>query len=302
MDELLAQIAATALESIPEPFRAFYKPVEGLDDVLRLRVKAVDDVALEDIGGLTATLTERREKHRIASTKLQGVTSALGDDIAFEDLPSVLSDYRKWKATPPGSGSKTAATETEIEERVNRLVGEKSTEWETEKATLTGERDGAFKQLDLHLRTGVATSALLKNKGNVDLMLPHVLPHIGVLVDEATGERSAVVLDSKGAPAEHLKDGKITLVDPVEFVESHFKKSESFGSGFVGTNVAGSGSRTTPPGGGPASGVNPFAQPTFNLTEVSRLVKENPAEAKRFKSLAENAGNLHPACKRLTIK
>ncbi|RLB68456.1 MAG: hypothetical protein DRH08_00920 [Deltaproteobacteria bacterium] len=296
-DALIPEIETDKLGDLPEGVREFYAPVEGKDGVSRLQVTRVNGLALEDVSGLERTLADRKEKHQKVSARMSLVETALGDDLTVDDLAAALTDYRKWKSTPPGSGGGKGLSDEEVQRRVTEALGGKEKAWGEERSKLTGERDGAVGDLSTYLRTSAAQAAISKAKGNVELLLPHVLPMIQAVIGE-DGRQQAVVVDGKGRPREVVKDGILVPVDLVDFINEHFKKSEAFGSAFAGANVAGSGSRTSTTGGGP-TGRNPFSKSAFNLTEISRLARENPTEAKRLKAAAVQSGDLHKAAAKM---
>lgn len=299
MDPLDPEVAADKIDTIPEALRPYYKPLEGDETKLRLQVARQGGLALEDVTGLERTLAERKDKHRKAADRVAIVEGLLGDGLTFDDLPEVFEGYGKFKkGGPPGPGGKGLSDE-EVQRRVTEALGGKELAWGTERDTLVSERDDARGQLETHLRTSVAQAAIVKAKGSVELLLPHVLRRIQVVTGE-DGSTRAVVVDDEGRPMEVVKDGNLVPVDPVDFVNEHFKKSDAFGAAFSGANVAGSGSKATTPAGGPG-GVNPFSKSSFNLTEISRLQKENPTEAQRLKLAVQQSGEIHPLAAGITV-
>ena len=88
-------------------------------------------------------------------------------------------------------------------------------------------------------------------------------------------------VDESGA-VKGRRDGDV-IDYTLDALLTNFKADPSHQKYFAGKSGGGSG---TMPGMGKAGGKNPFAAESFNMTEQTRLTRENPVLAAQMKELA----------------
>lgn len=120
--------------------------------------------------------------------------------------------------------------------------------YEAQLKAVQSERERLTGQLDTTLRRNAAIEAITAAKGNVKLLLPHVLERTKLSQD---GEQLQVhVVDEKGNP--RIADTLGTPLSIAGLVEE-LKKSDEFAPAFDGTGAAGSGAQGGGGGGGAGS-------------------------------------------------
>lgn len=152
---------------------------------------------------------------------------------------------------------------------------------ETEKAALLGERDQLKGQLEGVLVNNSIMAAIAHEKGNSDLLMPHVRDHVKLFDED--GELVARVIDKAGNP--RITGAKGDFMS-IEGLLEEFKETDTFAPCFEGSRSSGAGA------GGDGSGGtknNPFASDSLNLTEQARLNREDPNKAARLKAAASGS-------------
>jgi hypothetical protein len=214
----------TSLDGLTEQEQKHYKEKDGK---FYLDVGPVDGLALEDVTGLKRSLENSQREKRDAEAKLKKLQTDVGDmDLA--QAKEALAKYDEIK-TFDANGKVKAA----IEARTRELV----TQHNKELAAVTAERDTANSQLDDLIVVGDVVAALQTEKGNVELLKPHVMQFIKVKIG-ADGKRYPEVVDKDGTP--RVGDGAGNPMTILQRVQE-MKKEDTYASAFEGANSTGSG-------------------------------------------------------------
>lgn len=224
------------LDAVPEALREHYE--EANDGGFRLKVEPARGWSLDNVDGLKSALSsERAEVKRLKETVEQF------GDMDPKKARDAVSRLEKLAAEDPESKA------AEQIEAIKRQMQEKLSAREQE---LSGVADRYRKQLERELIEARAAAAIAKNKGNVDLLLPHVQKMMRV--DEEGEAFVARVVDDKG---EVRLTKKASSTDPMnvdELVES-MRNDERYSAAFAGTGATGGGA-TSSRGGSNAGGTN----------------------------------------------
>lgn len=211
------------LDDVPESVRGEYAEKDGK---FYLSVEAVDGFALEDVNGLKGTLSKELAKRKTAETELEKFK---GIDPA--KARTALEELEELKAIDPEKEADKIVS-AKLEAAKSQLVAKHNQELEVERSKSTKYR---AKIEELLLDT-VATEALAKEKGSIDLLLPHIRSKARVVeegddfkVEVIDKEGNVRIGDSKGSP--------MSIVDLV----LEMRDSDTFGRAFEGNGVSGTG-------------------------------------------------------------
>jgi hypothetical protein len=190
-----------------------------------LKVDPVDGFGLEDVSGLKTSLSKERNAARELASKLKAF-----DGLNAEDARSALE-----KAAEMDSWTPQDKVAEQIARREKQLLSKHHKEIEEREGTLSHLRG----QLEANLVEAAAVSALMKHKGNVELLLPHVKSSTRVEQD-SNGNFVARVVDRDGHARISMKTGSQDPMSIEELVEG-MKTSDTFAPAFAGSGATGSG-------------------------------------------------------------
>lgn len=239
----------TKLEDVTEALRGEYRPgtaAEGLEGKFVLSVEGQDGWGLENVNGLKNALSTERTEHNNAKQQLK----------AFEGLDPAAARQAIDKVKELGTLDPKKDVDRLVEEKVNAQLGQLNERHGNEKSALEKRVEARDVLLRNTFQREAAVKAIAAAKGDVDLLLPHVLPSIAFDLEETeTGLVPKVkVVDEKGnTRIGDSQGGNMTIEQRVEEMKSSEKFSRLFdGSGHQGTGDQGGrkGGGGTPPTGG----------------------------------------------------
>lgn len=237
------------LDNVPDVLKAEYKPGTAgtpTEGKFVLDVEGVGGFALEDVSGLKTALSSERTAHGQTKDRVK----------AFEGMDPVEAKNAVEKIKELGT--------LDPKKDVDRLVQEKlDAQLETIRTNHNKDlsaKDGSIKARDALLESTFKTEAVVKAlaeaKGDVDLLLPHVLPHVAFELEEvaADGQTRLVpktkVIDKDG----NVRIGKDLKNMGIGELVTEMKGSDKFARLFDGSGLEGTGDRKTPAGGGGGGG------------------------------------------------
>jgi hypothetical protein len=258
----------TSLEEAPEGLASYY--VESGDGF----ALEIDGPGPEDVEKLKAALANERESHKATKSRFSGV-DLTADEI--QQLRDEADDLRFQLENAP-----KARDPQEMEDRAELLAARKTRELDRELQALR-EQNSSFNEA-IKLHEAAANQRMLR-----DAAMDAVSGDKGIkLVDSAREdlipfvERSFEMNDLGEIVSKEgigLEPG-LTIREALNEMQASGRRSHWFAQS---TGAGASGSK----GGAAAGGPNPFAKDSFNMTEIGRLIKSDPARAK---ALAKAAG------------
>lgn len=240
-----------SLDNVPDALKAEYKagtagtPTEGK---FVLDVEGVGGFALENVEGLKNALST--ERTNVAAEKARSK--------AFEGMDPVEAKNALEKIKELGT--------LDPKKDVDRLVQEKlDAQLETIRNNHNADlskKDGSIKARDALLESTFKTEAVVKAlaeaKGDVELLLPHVLPHVAFELEEVTvdGQTQLApktkVVDKDG----NVRIGKELKNMGIGELVTEMKGSDKFARLFEGSGHEGTGDRKNPGGDRESSSTN----------------------------------------------
>jgi hypothetical protein len=247
------------IEEVEEPFRPLY--VEEQKDgraTGRFKLDAEGVEFAEDVKGLKSALDNvraERDEAKKAAAKLK--------DVNPEEYQRLLRENEQ---------------RIEREQAVQREAATKIEEAERAHAAEVAKLNAAITKLrasyhELFVETQ-ATGAIIDEKGVPQLLMPHLRSRIRVK-EERDGSLKLEVLKADGQP---MLSDKGEPGAPIDLVKE-LKLSDTFGRCFDGGGQGGAGAGNNRGGHNGAPPRNPWKKDSLNLTEQSRIYKENPALA-----------------------
>jgi len=264
-------------EEIPAEYAALYTERNGQYELTGIEgVKTAGDV-----DRLSTALSNERAAHKNTKANYGWVGELSQDDVqgmrdAQEDLQHQLS------VRPQG------LTDEQVEERATTMASRQTRTMERELSTLRSERDAHVAAIRLHegaqaqrsIRDAVDSSLAGKNSIQVvDSAKEDIVPFAErIMTIDSTGQ--AVTKEGVG-----FEPG-LPFSEVLAELQSSGRRSHWF-PGNTGAGAAGSATSTNT-----AMGNNPFADASFNLTEASQIIAEDPARAKVLaKAAGKNPAN-----------
>lgn len=222
----------TSLDGIADPIKSEYTEKDGK---FYLQVTPKDGFELDDVSGLkTALSRERGTRERLEREikKFEGIDP--------EKAATLQQELDELKAIDPTKEADKIAN-TKFESAKSQLVDK----YGREIGSLKDREKQLTTVIDKLMREQQATAAIAAEKGDVELLLPHVLQH--TRVKETEGKFSVEVVDGEGnARLADTKGTPMTIVDLIKEMRNH----NSYGRAFDADDVSGSGKRTGGGGGG----------------------------------------------------
>jgi ribosomal protein S13 len=232
------------LDDVNEAQRAFYRAgtaEEGLEGKFILDVDASDGFTLENVDGLKRALATERSEHGAAKRSLK----------AFEGIDPEKAKTAIAKIDELGDIDPKKDVDRLVEEKIQARVTQINERHETEKTSLSKRIEARDALLRQTLVQDAALQAISAEKGDPDLLLPHVLPKIKL--DLAEGDDGKLttkihVLDEKGNTRIGDSQGNDMTIGQLV---GDMKKHEKFSRLFEGSGHQGSGDNNPPrkPGG-----------------------------------------------------
>ena len=212
-----------SLEALPEALRPFYVPTE--DGRFRLDAEGV-----EDVSGLKSALEKERAARKALKAELEAAREAQ-DAAADENAgPAATVD----DAAGDGGAAEDGGAADRAREPGDTTDGTTAAE---------PERDPAVTRLrallERRLVEAEATTAVLAARGVPQLLLPAILPMLGVV--EEDGQPRVRVVDEDGRPREDAEGRPLAVAALVD----ELARSEIYGRAFDGRGKTGSGTPAT---------------------------------------------------------
>lgn len=232
-----ANASVDSIEGVPEKYQGLY--VES-DDGKYVIADQFKGVVADYVGTAKALAGARQEKkkasdesaqRRLSLKAVEDFATSLGLEVGDEGVTTALEAFIKDLQEQVKGGKQVKIDldkiKADFDKRLNETVAAKDKE--------IGERDAA---LSKHLVSNVATAALAKHKGSVELLLPHVQSHAEVVRDD-NGEYSVRVKDAEGS---HRMNGSGGWMSIDELV-AEMKTKDAFARAFESEVPGGTGSK-----------------------------------------------------------
>ncbi len=215
----------------------------------------------------TQALTAKNSELLTKLTAAKSITNALPEDYTLETWTQMKSDLKDVDVSKLKTDDAVAAVKTQM-----------SAAHKIELDARNKKVEDLTVSLKKHMLNGAASSALTAAGGNEALMLPHVLSHLSMIVNDA-GEHQVAVLGADNQQRFSMKNAGSFMQIP-ELVEE-LKGKDMFKAAFTAENSGGGAeSRRT------GNEVNPWVKTTQNLTEQAKIQNTNPALAKTMQDSA----------------
>lgn len=266
MPDIVLELVVDSLEKVAEPFRASYEERDG-------KFVLAKPITIEDVAGLKGALNGERET-------LRGLREQLGK---YKDLPPDVQDrLKRLEETETKEAERKGEYAQLIQRNTEKFQGEIKSKEDRIALLTTTITDVMSKN---------AISAVLdKAGGNVEGLMPHMLPHVLTIEDpNKPGVFNTVVIDPKDPEKERMgpKGSPMTLEELAMEKREHPVLSKLFDA----KPASGSG------GGGPRFGIG---QP--RLVQLSAGEEKDPAryaQLKEQKKKGEIDGAVLPDGRRL---
>jgi len=209
------------LDEVDAKYHDLY--VKNEDGTFRLDAEGV-----EDVGALKNALARERELNKKKKDG-DGLTDAEKTELTElrkqreEHEQKELEDKKNWEGL------------------TNRLKEKHQNEMTAAEKKAQIAQDRLFKTL----KENAATAAIVKNKGKVAPLIPHVISNLDVI--EENGELQVVVKEKDGNKR-YSKDSPKDVMSVEELIKTDFLNNDDFMGLFEGTGSSGSGSSTNPKG------------------------------------------------------
>lgn len=230
---LKAALTAEQFVALDAATKAHY---QQSGDMYLLAVEPVNGYQLRDVDDLTKALARERGELKTARERLADFEGL--DAKAARDAVSKVGAMKDWKP------------EDKVREQIEAIKADLVGKHGTERAGLETQVKELQAQLEEHLVVASATKAITEQKGNVELLLPHVRSQVRVTKD-AKGKFFAEVVDHDGNPRISLKSKAAENMGIGELVES-MRNSPTYAPAFAGSGQSGTGSAAIGKTQGPA--------------------------------------------------
>lgn len=269
-----------SIEELDEPLKEHYRPGtedEGLDGKFVLDVGAEGGLALENVDGLKSTLGSKKTEVEQLKAKVA----------AFGDLDPAQAKAAIAKVAELGDLDPESEADKIAEQKVAAIKEQMAEQHKTEVQALETRLAGRDALLSKVLVEDQALKAISAEGGDVDLLLPHVMPAIRLKIEEADdGSVSPIVtiIDKDGNP--RIGDSAGKDMDVGQLVQT-MKTEDKFARLFDSSGHSGSGNDDE--GGGGGSGERPDGAPsTWTRRQKIDYVKKHGQE--KFNDLAAAEG------------
>lgn len=215
----------TTLDGLSDAEKQHYTEKDGK---FYLSVGPVDGISLENVTGLKKTVETLRSSERKLKTELDTAKSAFEgiDAEAAREALSKMSEIKNWDK------------DTKVKEAIEANKKELLKQHEVKVKELTGKLETMTSQLHEAVVTSKIIEALQKEKGNVELLLPHVKTSVK-MKEGADGKFYPEVIGEDGSP--RVGDAAGNPMSILQRVQE-MKTQKTFASAFDGAQSSGSGS------------------------------------------------------------
>jgi hypothetical protein len=226
-----ARASEADIAKLPDVVRAEY--AKGADGFFYPQITPVAGYALENVEGLKNGLSAERETSRQHEKRLKAFEGITDPDAARNALAKV-GEMASWKP------------EQKVKEQIDEITRQLVEKHGGERAKLEAERAELETLLAGEVVVARATAALAKQKGNVELLLPHVVKNARMLREHGRVRVMLVSADGK-TPILTKKANDTSEMGFDEYVEL-MKSNPTYAAGFDGTDASGSGARRSESG------------------------------------------------------
>lgn len=256
------------LEDAAENVRSLYRAGtadEKLEGQFVLDVEPVSGFGLENVEGLKSALSAERTEHG----KTKGTVKA------FEGIDPVKAKEALAKVEELGTLDPKKDVDRLVEEKVQAQLTQVNERHAGELATRDKKLEGRDALLKETLVHDAALQAITAEKGDPELLLPHVLPKIQLDLDEdeATGKITPKIKVIDGAGNVRIGDSQGNPMQ-ISGLIGELKKHEKFSTLFERDGHTGTGTeqQPKPKGGGGGGGDKPVSQ--LSRRDKAALVSE----------------------------
>lgn len=252
MPDIVLNPVVDSLETVPESYRENY---EQRDDKFVLS----KPIKIEDTGGLKGALEGERKT-------LKELREQLGK---YKDLPPDVQDRLK-------KLEQVEVQEAERKGEYQKLIQQNEEKFSTQIKSKEDRISQLVTAISDSAVESTATAAINALDGEVEGLLPHVLPHLRAVEDpNKPGKFTVFVIDKKDPTKERLGP-KGQPMTPEELVVADFKEHKVLSKLF----------RASQASGGNAPG-NRFVAPGSRIVKISNDDAKNPERYKQLKAQRE---------------
>ena len=263
--DFVANQTVDSLDSVPEQYRSLYAEVAEGDDAGKFSISESARGLVATYVGLAKNMAGlRREKkaasdesasRRVALKAITDCLAGLGVEIGDEGVAPAIEAFVKDLQEKVKGGAAIKVDMDKLKTQYNTQLAEGLAEKDK-------ELDSMMDTLRKHMITGAANAAIAKNKGSVELLLPHVQAQCAVVKDDS-GEYVVRVKDPEGT----YRIGGDGSFMGVEDLVSSLKTQEAYARAFESEVPGGTGS--TP---GSLKGATPRqTQNRDNMSPVDKI-------------------------------
>lgn len=231
------------LDDAPETLRDHYRAgtkEEGAEGKFVLGVEGIGGFALENVEGLKSALNKER-----GSVKSLTALAEKFKDVDLDSLTAAQAELEELKKLDPKSeADKLAQARLEAEtKKLTTKYGGEITARDQKINALNG-------QVDKLARRQEAVAAIAEAKGEVALLLPHVM---GQTRTEITDDGvKVVVLDADGNERANSKGEAMTIAELI----AEMRSQDTYARAFDGDQQSGTGKKQDSPGGSSKANLN----------------------------------------------
>jgi hypothetical protein len=261
---LKAIVTEDEFKALSDSDKAHYVKKNGK---YHLSVEGVDGFKLEDVNALNTALERERENFKEAK-KAKADLEAKLEGLDIDEAKRLIERKKSGKGAPD---------DAELQSAIAQAIDKEQKAHTATKSQLELTRN----QLNHVMIESEAMAAIVAEEGFPNLLKPHVTARCK-LIDLEDGKVAVRVVDEKGQVRMSMLPDNNGPMGIRELVSS-MKKDPTFQPGFKGKGANGLG---RDPAGGPLGDVSDLSadpkSPKFNLTELSKLQKSNPAQYKKL--------------------
>lgn len=253
------------IAGVPEKYRGLYAAGEGDNEGKFTLIPAATGIVADLLGNQETLLGVRNDKkkvtdenaeRRLASKAIEEFAQSVGLEAGDEGMMAALKVFVDDLQGQIKGGKEIKINMDKVNAEADRRV-----------ATVTDTKDAELAEmraaLSKHLVSDAASRALAEHKGDIELLLPHVLAACK-MVRKDSGDYGVTVLDAQGDARLDSAGGFLGVSGLV----AEMKTQEKFGRAFESEAAAGAGSQ---PGSMSRSHARPGTQDQQNLTPVQKI-------------------------------
>ncbi len=245
----------SSLNELSDEAKKLYRK-EG--DGFVLDVETSDGFELVNTTNLKKSLQTERNRAKELDEKIK----AFGDATP-ESVQSALSLVKELDGKP---------LDKAMEERWKLRETQLSDKHKTEITKHETKISKLLEELQENIITARATQAIAEKKGNVELLLPHVIKHMRMR--EVDGKHIAQIIDPSTKQERITKKGSSSDAMQLSELMEEFVNSSSFSAAFEGSNASGSGAGGGASGGGKSGNAYTISQEQAKDIRAYKAAKE----------------------------